>query len=108
MAIKIPRNVKRPELCPYGYEFITDENYVSLSNLLNINIYGCKINGNGLQYLTKCKIITIYQSPIIDDQLDYFYTLKDLTQVNIYRCNLITRNKKKELKTVFGNKCNTD
>lgn len=87
---------------------ITDENFVSLSNLLNISIYGCKINGNGLQYLTKCKIITIYQSPIIDDELDYLYTLKDLTQVNIYRCNLITRNKKKELKTVFGNKCNTD
>lgn len=87
---------------------ITDEDFVSLSNLLNISIYGCKINGNGLQYLTRCKIISIYESPIVDDQLDYLYTLKDLIKVNIYRCNLITRNKKNELKSVFGNKFNTD
>lgn len=82
---------------------IVDLDLVSLCNVKNLCLYGCNINGSGLKYL-KTKVLTIYISPIVDD---YLNVDKD-TQLNIYRCRLITPSKKRELTSLFGKRFKTD
>ena len=91
-----------------GGNNICDNDLITLSHIKNISLYGCKINGLGIKYLMNCTIISIYESPIIDEQIDNLYKLYYLNQINIFRCSLISINKKTELKTDFGNKFNTD
>jgi hypothetical protein len=87
---------------------ITDDDLISLSDIPNVSLYGCNIDGNGLKYLTNCYNISIYKSDIIDKNLDHLLKLININQINIYRCKLISREKKSELKSVFGKKFNTD
>ena len=87
---------------------ITDEDLINCSNIKELLLFQCKINGSGLQYLTNCENLSIFECHIIDDNLGNLYKLNLLKQINIYRCRLITDNKKSELISVYGNKFKTD
>ena len=104
---KFDKLIKLNNLSIDGYQFL-DEDLISLANIKSICIYRCQINGSGLQYLTNCNIISIYECPIIDKELDILYKLDNFNQINIYRCKFLTKNKKNELKSILGNKFNTD
>ena len=101
------RLLKLNEISMYG-NALFDDDIKSLSNIKNISLYGCSITGYGLKYLNNAKIISIYESPIIDNELDNLYKLNNLIQINIFRCRGISLKKKNELISVFGNKLNTD
>ena len=44
----------------------------------------------------------------MDEHLNNLVMLKNIKKINIYRCRLITQNKKEELTRIFGNKFNCD
>ena len=91
----------------FVYGNLRDEDLRNCSKVKDLQLYACKINGDGLKYLVNCDIISIYESPITDENLVHLYNLP-LKKINIYRCNLITNGKKDELSSVFGNKFQTD
>jgi hypothetical protein len=86
-----------------GGSNILDDDIKSLSNIKTICLYGCKINGLGIKYLINCTSLSIYESPIIDEHLDNLYKLYSLKKINIFRCNIISKNKKAELKSIYDN-----
>lgn len=87
---------------------IVDNDLISLLNIRKICIYGCNIRGNGLKYLINCTHLAIYESPIIDKQLDNLKLLSKIDKICFYRCPMISQEKKRELRTIFGDNFKTD
>ena len=85
-----------------------DDSMYYLKNISDISFYGCNIDGSGFKYLENLQVLSIYESPIKDEYLDLLLELKNLKKVNIYRCSLLSKNKKDQFKKILGNKFETD
>jgi hypothetical protein len=82
------------------YISIPSVNYQFLRNINKITFYSCNMDGSELQFLINTRNIAIYESHEFYN-IDYLY---DKDKVCIFRCNLITREKKDILKLNLGNK----
>jgi len=83
-----------------NYISIPSENYQFLRNISKITFYSCNMDGIELQYLTNTGNIAIYEC-INFHNIDY---LNDKDKVCIFRCHLITKEKKDALKLNLGDK----
>jgi hypothetical protein len=87
---------------------LNDNDLIFLKNIKSLSIYGCDINGNGFGHLLNIENLSIYECPIIDEHLNHLLEFKNIKTINIFRCRLISRLKKNELKVIFSDKFNTD
>ena len=87
---------------------IDDTDLIYLKYIKSLTLFECKIIGRGFPHLVNVEVLSIYECPIIDEHLNYLLELKNLKRINIYRCDLISKSKKNELKVIFGDRFNTD